>query len=56
MKPPRDTDHAKAPAKPKRSWSKPTIRKMSYVNVVASGPHVLPHTDDEYPKYRPSSS
>ena len=49
--PARETDRPEASAKPKRAWSKPTIKKMSYVNVVTSGPHV---SNVEHNKYRSS--
>ena len=49
----RETDRPEASAKPKRAWSKPVIKKMSYLNVVASGPHIT--GNDEKIKYRPSS-
>ena len=52
--PAQDTDRPEAPAKPKPAWSKPTIMKMSYVNVVASGPNPI-DTDEEKPKYYPTS-
>ena len=52
--PAQDTDRPKATAKPKRAWSKPTIRKMSYVNVVSSGPHQI-DTDEEKARYNPAS-
>ena len=48
--PAQDTDHPEAPAKPKPAWSKPTIMKMSYVNVVASGSHLI-DADEERVKY-----
>ena len=52
--PAQDTDRPEAPAKPKRAWSKPTIRKMSYVNVVSSGPHQV-DIDEEKVRYTPGS-
>ena len=52
--PAQDTDHPEAPAKPKPAWSKPTIRKMSYVNVVSSGPHQV-DIDEEKTRYNPGS-
>lgn len=49
-----EADRPEAPAKPKRAWSKPTIKNMSYVTVIASGPQV--HTANiERPAYRPPS-
>ena len=50
---PRDTDREASP-KAKRAWTKPTIKKMSYVYLVASGPL---HIDAslEKVKYVPSS-
>ena len=53
--PARDTDHPEASPRPKRAWSKPTLKKMSYVYIVASGPHVI-HAPGEHPQYVPSSS
>ena len=51
--PPRETDRPEASVKPKRAWSKPTIKNMSYATVVASGPQVHSATV-ERPAYRPS--
>ena len=52
--PARDTDRPEASPKSKRAWTKPTIKKMSYVYLVASGPL---HIDAslEKVKYVPSS-
>ena len=51
--PPQKTGDRKAPARPKRVWSKPTSRRMTYVDVTESGPHAIGIY--EKPKYRPSS-
>ena len=37
--PPPNTERLKASAKPKRAWSKPTLRRMRYVDVVGGGTH-----------------
>ena len=50
-----EADRPEAPAKPKRAWSKPAIKKMPYVNVVASGPTPR-DISMEHTKYRPTSS
>lgn len=50
--PPRETDRPEASAKPKRAWSKPPIKNMSYATVIANGPQVHSATV-ERPAYRP---
>ena len=52
--PPRDTDRPEASSRPKRAWTKPTLKKMSYVYMVASGPHLI--DGEEKVKYVPTSS
>ena len=53
--PPQETDDLKAPVKAKRPWSKPVVRRMSYIDVTISGPHVQNPFTEERTKYRPSS-
>ena len=53
--PPQETDDPKAPVKAKRAWSKPVIRRMSYINVTISGPDVQAPDTEERAKYRPAS-
>ena len=54
--PARETD-PEASAKPKRAWSKPVIKKMTYVYVTASGPILVDQvTPTELPNYTPTSS
>ena len=50
----RDTDRPEASARPKRARTKPTLKKMSYVYMVASGPHLI-GAPQEKPKYVPTS-
>ena len=53
---PRETD-PEASAEPKRAWSKPVIKKMTYVYVTASGPILTDQaTPTELPRYTPTSS
>ena len=51
--PARETDRPEASAEPKRAWSKPRIKRMTYVNIVASGPHAI--DNESGVKYRPPS-
>ena len=51
--PPQKTDDRKAPAKPGRAWSKPVLRRMTYVDGTQSG--LDPIGPYEKPKYTPSS-
>ena len=54
--PPRETDDQRRPsAKAKRAWSKPTVRKMTYVNIAGSGPTAAPGSPED-PKYRDTTS
>ena len=53
--PPQETDDLKVPVKAKRPWSKPVVRRMSYIDVTITGPHVLGPNAEERAKYRPSS-
>ena len=50
----RDTDRPEASPKPKRAWSKPTLKRMTYVHAVAGGPHQV-DAGGEWIKYNPTS-
>ena len=43
------------PAKRKQAWSKPTIKRMSYINIVKSGT-TAQDVNEEEGKYIPTSS
>ena len=54
--PPQQTDDLeKAPVKAKRAWSKPVVRRMSYIDMTVSGPHVLSPNAEERTLYRAAS-
>ena len=53
--PPQETDDLKAPVKAKRPWSKPVIRRMSYIDVTITGPNVVHANAEERAKYQPGS-
>ena len=53
--PPQEAGRPETSAKPRRTWSKPSIRKMSYVRIVASGP-IVQDLDSERTNYTPTSS
>ncbi len=50
LQPSRETDDQRPPPKAKRAWSKPTVRKMIYVNIADTGPRFVPGVD-ELPRY-----
>ena len=52
--PPPNTERLKTSAKPKRAWSKPTLRRMRYVEVVGGGTHYTDHQENN--QYSPSIS
>ena len=45
--PSRETDDQRPSAKAKRAWSKPTVRKMTYVNIAGSGPQARPGAPED---------
>ena len=45
--PPRETDDQRPSAKAKRAWSKPTVRKMTYVNIAGNGPNLAPGSPED---------
>ena len=52
--PPPNVERLKASVKPKRAWSKPTLRRMRYVDVVKGGSHYLDHQENA--NYSPTTS
>ena len=53
--PPQETGRPETSAKPRRTWSKPSIRKMSYVRAVADGT-TQEDVDSEANIYIPTAS